>query len=304
MKPTKINFKAFGKRLLFLPLWLIILLTIACAVALTAVFVLGYDSHPIAYAVYVLSFYTLSVLCIWAWFKLPTQYKKLRQRIADTKYGNRYLTDVTFKTHVSLYRSLAINLLYVAVNIASGFLYRSAWFGILAVYYTILALMRFLLVKYVNSKGIGTDLVKEFRRSRLCAIVLMFINLTLSGAVLMILYQNRGYEYHGVLIYIMAMYTFYCTVHSIVDMVKYKKYNSPIMSTAKIISFTSALVSMLSLETAMFSEFGGEMSLSDQRLMIALTGAGVSITVITMAIYMIVRANKNIKALKINNSQT
>lgn len=304
MQPKKINWKAVGKRLLFLPFWLIVLLTVICTALLVAVFVMGYDSHPIAYAVYVLSFYTLTTLCAWGWFTLPTQYKKLRQKIADTKYGNRYLTDVTFKTHVSLYRSLAINLLYVAVNVISGLVYRSAWFGILAVYYTILALMRFLLVRYVHAKGIGTDLVKEFRRSRLCGIILMLINLTLSGAVLMILYQDRGYEYHGILIYVMAMYTFYVTVHSIVDTVRYRKYNSPVMSTAKIISLTAALVSMLSLETAMLTEFGGDMSLADRRLMIALTGAGVSVTVITLAVYMIVRANIHIKRLTINNSQT
>ena len=42
----------------------------------------------------------------------------------------------------------------------------------------------------------------------------------------------------------------------------------------------------------MFSSFGEEMSLQDQRLMIALTGAGVSVIVITMAVYMIVRTTK------------
>ena len=57
----------------------------------------------------------------------------------------------------------------------------------------------------------------------------------------------------------------------------------------------AALVSMLSLETAMFSSFGEEMSLKDQRIMIALTGAGVSAVVIGMAVYMIRRTTKEIR---------
>lgn len=108
----------------------------------------------------------------------------------------------------------------------------------------------------------------------------------------MILYQDRGYEYDGMLIYVMALYTFYVTVTAIKDLGKYRKYHNPILSISKVIKMAAALVSMLMLETAMFSSFGEEMSLQDQRLMIALTGAGVSVIVITMAVYMIVRTTK------------
>ena len=138
----------------------------------------------------------------------------------------------------------------------------------------------------------------ELRRSRLCAMILTTLNLVLPGAVLMILYQNRGFEYHGVLIYVMAMYTFYVTTTAIIDLVKYRKYNNPILSTSKVIKMAAALVSMLSLETAMFSSFGEEMSLENQRIMIALTGAGVSIIVITMAIYIIICSTKEIKEIR------
>ena len=52
---------------------------------------------------------------------------------------------------------------------------------------------------------------------------------------------------------------------------------------------------MLSLETAMFSQFGGDMAPESRQLMIALTGAGVSIAVIVMSVLMIVRTAKEIK---------
>jgi hypothetical protein len=82
---------------------------------------------------------------------------------------------------------------------------------------------------------------------------------------------------------------------SIVDIVKYRKMGSPVMSTAKIVSLSATLVSMLNLETAMFAQFGGELSAENQRIFIILTGAGVSITVVTLSIILIVKSTKEIR---------
>ena len=70
------------------------------------------------------------------------------------------------------------------------------------------------------------------------------------------------------------------------------------MTTVRAIQLFAALVSMLSLETAMFEEFGQNMSLENKRLFIMLTGAGISITVLIMSIYMIVKSVKTIKNIK------
>jgi hypothetical protein len=111
----------------------------------------------------------------------------------------------------------------------------------------------------------------------------------------MILYQSKGYDYPGILIYVMALYTFYSTIHAIVDIIRYRSLGSPVMSTAKIVSLSSALVSMLNLETAMFAQFGGDMSPENQRIFIILTGAGVSVTVIVFSVILIQRATKEIR---------
>lgn len=292
------DWKKIGKKLLFPPIWSMIVLTVFSAIALAWVFVNGQEESPISYVIYVLAFYTLTVLCVFFSMVLPGRYRQIRQKIYDNPIGHKYMTDIVFRTHVSLYSSLGINILYVGVNILSFFLYGSMWFVVLAVYYGILAIMRFLLVRYVRKAGIGKDRLGELKRSRLCAMILLTVNFALSGAVLMILYQNKGFEYHGVLIYVMAAYTFYITTHAIIDLIKYRKYNSPIMTTTKVIALSAALVSMLSLETAMFSQFGADMAPENKWLMIALTGAGVSVTVVTMSIYMIVKSVKEIRKLK------
>ncbi len=292
------DWKKIGKKILFPPIWLMVILIIISAVALTLIFLKGMEKSIPAYIVYVLAFYTLTISAIFCAMVLPKQLGTMKQKIYDNPFGNRYMTDSVFRTNISLSVSFVISMLYVGINLWSWYMLESYWFIVLAVYYVIMAVMRFLLVRYVRIRKIGTDLLGEWKRSKVCAYILLLINLSLSGAVLMILYQHRGYDYPGVMIYVMALYTFYALTASIVDTVKYRKMGSPVMSTAKIVSLSAALVSMLNLETAMFAQFGAEMSLENQQIFIILTGAGISITVITLSVILIVRATKAIRREK------
>lgn len=290
------DWKKITRKLLFPPVLVLVLLTVASAVLLTLVFVKGWEQSVVAYLVYVLSFYTLSVDCVFGIMVLPKQYHQIRRKIYENPFGNRYMTDRAFRTKVSLYISLVVSMLYVGINFWSWHMLRSWWFVVLAVYYVIMAVMRFLLVRYVSTNEIGSGILAEWKRSRICAYILLLVNLSLSGAVLMILYQSKGYDYLGIMIYVMALYTFYSTIQTSVDIIKYRKLGSPVMSTAKIVSLSAALVSMLNLETAMFAQFGQEMSIQDQRLMIILTGAGISITIITLSVMLIIKATKEIRS--------
>ena len=293
------DWKKMYKNLIYPPVWLMLIAAVISTVCLTAVFVKGWDESPFAYVTYVLAFYSLSVICIACVKVFPLYYRNIQQKIYNNKFGNRYMTDAVFKTHISLYISLCINLLYVATNLFTGIWYRSVWSVTLAAYYIILAVMRFLLLRFTNRVGIGKDREKELKRSRLCGIILITVNLALSGVVILVISQNKGFRYNGILIYVMAMYTFYVTTHSIINIFKYRKYNSPVMSTAKSINLAAALVSMLSLETAMLYQFGTESaSPYFNRIMIGATGAGVCLIVVTMAVYTIVRANKELKKLR------
>nr|MBP3598852.1 hypothetical protein [Eubacterium sp.] len=294
------GWKKVGKKLLFPPMWIIVLLTMICTVALVAIFINGWEMNPLSYVSYVLSFYTLTVICIVCWKVLPGYYKSAKNKMHENKYIDRYITDAVFKTNVGLYQSLTINLFYIVVNAVSGCIYQTYWFVIFAVYYAIIAMMRFLLVRYVIKNPTGNNHLGELKRARLCACILLTVNLVLSGAVLMMVFFDRGFQYQGFLIYVIALYTFYITVTAVIDMVKYRKYKSPILSITKVIKMASALFSMLFLETAMFAQFGADTSMEVKRLMIILTGAGISVAVVTMAIYMIVQTTREIKQYQHN----
>ena len=129
----------------------------------------------------------------------------------------------------------------------------------------------------------------------MCGLLLTLTNIALAGVVILVIHQNRGFEYAGMLIYIMAAYTFTITVMAIVNLVRYRKYRSPVMSAARVVNLVTALVSMLSLETAMLTQFGSEDSPYFRQVMTGATGGALCAFVIGMGIYMMVHATRQLK---------
>ena len=292
------DWKKFGKKLLFPPLWAILVLTVLCAAGLAAVFAGGYTEHPLAYAVYVLAFYTLCALCLYCWKVLPGQIGRIKKALLDRPAIGKLASDKPLQRLLGMYCSLLVSLLYALLNLVNWLRSGSWWFVVLTCFYTIMALMRFLLVRHARRVGIGTDLIAEWKRARLCSYILLLVNVTLSGAVLMILYRDKGYDYPGMMIYVMAAYSFYATIHAIVEIVRKRHRGSPVMGAAKVVSLSAALVSMLNLETAMFAQFGADMPQQDRNFMIIFTGAGISLTVVTLSLALTVQATKEIRRMK------
>ena len=91
------GWRKVGRKLLFPPIWLMGLLTAASALLLTAVFVKGWEQRWFAYGVYVLAFYTVSVVTAYLVMVLPKRYGLIKQRLYETALGNRYMTDRAFR---------------------------------------------------------------------------------------------------------------------------------------------------------------------------------------------------------------
>lgn len=275
--------------------------------------IFGLKNPVICYVAYLASAYALTVT-ITGFPHLIAFVRRLGEQISghrlavkfkNTRFGRRYTGDVRFRTHVSLYLGLAVNLLYIAMKMISGFYYRSVWFIALAFYYILLAVMRYLLLTRTGGRRVGrTPMETEWRRYRLCGVLLLLMNQALVGIIVIIVRQNRGFDYPGLLIYAMAAYAFYALISAAVRIVKSRKHGSPILSAAKAVSFAAALVSMLSLTTAMLARFGGGDDGDFRRIMTASVGGGVCAIVIATAVYMIARAQKNLKKGDFNKTQT
>lgn len=75
------------------------------------------------------------------------------------------------------------------------------------------------------------------------------------------------------------------------------------MSAAKVINLTAALVSMLTLTTAMLASFGGD-DPAFRKTMTACVGNGVCMIVLGMSVFMLIRSTKKLKEMQFNNSET
>lgn len=221
------------------------------------------------------------------------------KKFRGTAFGKRFFGDVWFRTELSLYGSLFINFLYIAIKLFSGIYYRSVWFISLAVYYILLAIMRFILL-HKNKNSLMTMEI-EIKRYRLCGIMLLIMNQALTGIVIFMVHQNKGFDYPGLLIYAMAMYSFYSMITAVINLVKFRKHGSPLLSAAKVINLVAAMVSILSLQTAMLAQFGGDADFAFRRLMTGLTGGAVCVIVISMAVFMLWKSARQLKKLRVTS---
>lgn len=267
-----------------------ILLTLVSAAMLIYTFAAAEPLFSVRYASYALSAYTLTVICA----KIPYLCKSIRKIKQENRFAARYFADAALRVKISLYGSFSINVLYASLQLALGLINRSVWFLTLAAYYILLAFMRFFLLKNGHRDGFGRDLYREYLSCRSCGVVLLLMNAALSFMSFYIVSKGEGFAYNHIATIGMAAYTFFIFTAAAVNLVRYRKYNSPVISASKTVNLAAALVSMLSLETAMLSAFGGENSQHFRKLMTAGTSAAVCVIVLSMAIYMIVHSSKRL----------
>lgn len=214
-------------------------------------------------------------------------------------FHEQYKSDAGFRIKVSLYMTLAINIAYVLLQLVLGWKHQAMWYYSMAGYHAVLAIARFLLVKYTGRHRMRDDLLKEWKLYRLCGIMVFLLNIALAGFVYYIMWQGRSFAHHEITVIAMATYTFYAFTMAIIDFNKYRKYKSPVYTAGKMLGLATALVSMLTLEKAMLTTFSGEDEEQFRLIMTGATGAGITLLLLGMAIYMVVVANRQIKNIKI-----
>ncbi len=285
------KWKKIGKALLFphiAVLW--ILLPIAIIFLVYSMVVLG-EENPVSIASYVLAFYTLTVWCcripnIIAWFK----------NTKSNKYVQLWTGDVRLRMNVSLFGGFVWNAVYAVFQLCLGIYHHTFWYYSLAGYYFCLGVMRFSLANYTRNHKPGEDMTAERKRYCNCGIVFLLLNLALALIIFFMVYWNRTFRHHQITTIAMAAYTFFSFTMAIINIVKNRKIGSPVYSASKAISLAAACVSMLTLEATMLTTFGdGSMSLLTRKIFLGATGGVISAFIIGMAIYMIVRATKQLK---------
>ncbi|MBO5341658.1 MAG: hypothetical protein J6A73_03115 [Lachnospiraceae bacterium] len=221
----------------------------------------------------------------------------MKEKIASLR--ERYSSDVRFRVNASLHWNFWLNIAYALLQLGLGYKHHTVWYYSLAGYHAILAFMRFFLMRYSSKHEIREDVKKEWKLYRFCGIMLFGLNVTLAGFVYYIMWQGRAFVHHEITVIALAAYTFYMFTMSVISFNKYRKLKSPVYTAGRMIGLATALVSMLTLEKAMLATFGAADGEEFRLIMTGATGAGVTVLVLGMAIYMVVVANRRLKGFKV-----
>ncbi|OUN90645.1 hypothetical protein B5G00_15125 [Blautia sp. An46] len=215
--------------------------------------------------------------------------------VKKTSFGAQFLEDYTFRTILTTMPSFIINVAYTVYNGVIGIVNQSSWFITTAVYYSLLGVMRYHAVntgrKISRMKNQKLIRKKELAVIKTDGILLLLLNLALSGVVLLTIAKGRAKAYSKIMAISIAAYTFYKTTMAVINMVKVRKMQSPILITIRNIGVADALVSMLTLQTTMLASFQNTSHLDANR-MNALTGMAVCILIALLGISMIYYASK------------
>lgn len=215
--------------------------------------------------------------------------------VKKNAFGAHFLEDYRFRTVLTTMPSFVINVAYTIYNGVIGVMNQSAWFITMAVYYSLLGIMRYCAV-HTERKISHMEDQKLIRKKELAVIktdgiLLLLLNLALSGVVLLTIAKGRAKAYSEIIAISIAAYTFYKITMAVINMVKVRKMQSPILITIRNIGVADALVSMLTLQMTMLVSFQGTDGLNADR-MNGITGLAVCLLISALGISMIYYAFK------------
>ena len=275
------------QKLLHPPGWVLIFVPLLSFAALAAVFIRQCPENILVYLIYSLSAYSLTIwlaalLGLTKRAKSAMMGSKFMRKAAASPIVGRYFKDLAFRGSISIYQGIAVNLFYVAFRIMAAIRYASVWFLSMAVYYLVLGGLRAYLIVYYRRRT--PEL--ERRCYHTTAWFLFLLNIPMGGMIVLMVRTDSGFSYPGYVIYLSALYTFYTMITSAINLIRFRRLGSPILSAAKVLHFVAAMMSILGLQTAMISRFS-ENGENYRRMMNAITGGFVYGIVILIAIYML-----------------
>jgi len=188
----------------------------------------------------------------------------------------------TDKTIKFAFASLLLNTVYSAYHMIFGIAARSWWFFIVGIYYLVLSMVRFVVLRH---KGKNRFLI------HFTGIMLMVLSLSLVGSVILAFVKDRGTAFPLVVMLAIAVYTFTKITLAAVKWIKERKSRSAKLITLRNISFADAFVSIFSLQRSMLVSFEG-MTEIEIRIMNTATGSAVCIIVFLLGWSLVRQKNK------------
>jgi len=281
------------RKLFCLPVGISLVLFFLCCAALVWIFVRKLDQWWPSYILYVLSAYSLTSLCIHIPAAVRTE-KRWRQQHPKVDGA---LKNEELHFRLELYLQQIINFAYGICKIISGIVIGSAWIGADGIYNLVQALIQ--LFQILRRKKPGT-MVKQWSSYRVCGVLILLMHLTLIGLVFQTVNWNRVEESGEIMIIATAAFAFYKFISSFIDLAKDRKHTRPVDSSVRMLELSQAIFAIFSLQAGMLHTFGtGE---NWEQWLNFGVGCMVCLLTVAMGIYMIRRANREIRILQENNN--
>lgn len=212
------------------------------------------------------------------------------------KITNEMLDNYGYRTLMFAIFSFILNIAYVIFIGVLAIKTHSAWYISITAYYLILSIMKGNI--FYSKKKYNTD-IKRARAYRYCGIMFILLTFAFSGIIVLIYTSSMYFEYAGIIIYAVAAFTFYKLVLGIVNIFKARYQDDLYIQSIRNVNLVSALISLVVLQVALFQEFSPHNNTSFAN---GLVGGLVSIIILALGIFMIVKANRKIREIqKLNN---
>jgi len=277
------------KKIFPLPVWTEALLFLACGAGLIWVFGKGLEMWWPAYILYALSAYFLTALCI----QLPGAVRAEKTWMKQHPKLEYFLQNKELQFALALFAEQLLNFAYGIFKIVTGIVVGSAWIGSDGIYNLTQALIQ--LFQILRRKKPGT-IQKQWKSYRLCGVLILLMHLTLTGMVFQMVNWNRAKGSGEIMVIATAAFAFFKLITSFISLAKDRKHIRPIDSSVRMLKLSQAFFAMFSLQAGLLHVFGtGD---TWEHWINLAVGCVVCLLTVAMGIYMIHRANREIKKLQ------
>lgn len=165
--------------------------------------------------------------------------------------------------------SLLFNAVFATYHLVLGLVTSSWWLLTLGVYYLILSVVRFVVLR-AKSKALFI--------TKFTGWMLMILSVPLAGTVILAVVRDRGRELHMIVMIALAAYAFTKITLATIKFIKARRSTSATLIALRNISFADAFVSIFALQRSMLVSFDG-MTETEIVIMNATFGSAVCVIV-------------------------
>ncbi len=229
---------------------------------------------------------------------------RITEKFKKSTLLNNIVSDYNFRTIVFFIVSLSVNIIIAVFNATTGILYKSIWYGALAVYYIALALQRGALLAslyYVKKRLKYENEKYEKTVTKIYIIngaVLLLLQAALSVAIVQMVTTEKPAKTGMVIAIANAAYAFYKIIAAAVNLAKTIRLQNMALQIIRNINLADASVSMLALTSTLICTFG---NFNDMRTMLTYVATGVSLVIIAISVIMIIKGALELRKNKQNN---